>query len=346
MKKTLLIALVVLLAAGAGLAVYNGLQGKRSTSLHATGVIEGIEVNVSSKVAGRIAWLCCSEGASIKEGAPLATIEGEDIKASVAQALAGVERARADIRSFEAAIDSSRANLLSADADIRGSDAEVQKAKAQLDEAQLEAGRAEQLVKNDYISKQQRDQTVSAYQVSVAAYESAKERLNSTRPKKAAAAGALSASISQLGSSRARLREAEAALALNQSKLDDLNIASPITGTVIFKAAERGEMASPGAAILTLVDMGQLYARADIDETRIGAVMLNSPASITVEGIGGKVFKGHVSEVGRHAEFATQRDVIRGREDIKTFRVKVAIDDAEGVLKPGMTVEVAIPKAN
>jgi hypothetical protein len=56
------------------------------------------------------------------------------------------------------------------------------------------------------------------------------------------------------------------------------------------------------------------------------------------------VFKGKVSELGRYAEFATQRDVTRGRQDIKTFRVKINIEDSAGLLKPGMTVEVEIPQ--
>jgi hypothetical protein len=51
-----------------------------------------------------------------------------------------------------------------------------------------------------------------------------------------------------------------------------------------------------------------------------------------------------VSEIGRYAEFATQRDVTRGRQDIKTFRIKIRVADSHGMLKPGMTVEVKIPR--
>jgi HlyD family secretion protein len=72
-------------------------------------------------------------------------------------------------------------------------------------------------------------------------------------------------------------------------------------------------------------------------------VVLDGRASVTAEGLPGRVFKGKISEIGRYAEFATQRDVVRGREDIKTFRVKVRVEDPDGLLKPGMTVEVAIP---
>jgi HlyD family secretion protein len=76
----------------------------------------------------------------------------------------------------------------------------------------------------------------------------------------------------------------------------------------------------------------------------VSSVTLGSDASMTVESIPGKVFNGKVSEIGRYAEFATQRDVTRGRQDIKTFRVKIKVGDTGGVLKPGMTVAVEIPK--
>jgi HlyD family secretion protein len=102
-------------------------------------------------------------------------------------------------------------------------------------------------------------------------------------------------------------------------------------------------MISPGMAVLTIVDLNSLYARVDIDETKIGRVILNGKAFVRVGGVSGKAFEGRISEIGRSGEFATQRDVVRGREDIKTFRVKVRVDDPTGILKPGMTVDVEIP---
>jgi hypothetical protein len=52
------------------------------------------------------------------------------------------------------------------------------------------------------------------------------------------------------------------------------------------------------------------------------------------------IFKGTVSEMGRYAEFATQKDVSKGRQDIKTFKIKITVPDSGGFLKPGMTVQV------
>ena len=178
----------------------------------------------------------------------------------------------------------------------------------------------------------------------MAAQRASAAKLNAASAGRNAAAAQVEASLSQLNSSKAMLKEAEAGLAFSRSKLEDTTIYSPVSGTIVYKALEKGETVNPGSVILTIVELDNLYVRADIEETLVSNVVLGSEASVTVESMPGKVFKGKVSEIGRYAEFATQRDVTRGRQDIKTFRVKIKVDDKEGILKPGMTVSVEIPK--
>jgi HlyD family secretion protein len=335
----IVVFLAVLLAIGASLLSRN----KKPSFLHVTGIIDGIEVNLSSKVAGKISRICCNEGDKVQAGQVVITLESDDIKASVEQAIAGVERARADIKVAEASIENYRANILGTEADMKSAAADLEKAGAQMEESRRQAERRKDLYDKNLISKESRDQMVTDYFVNLASYDSSKEKLNAARSKKDVAASQLKAAVSQWNSSKAMLKEAEANLAFYRSKLNDTTIATPVTGTVIFKAFEKGETVTPGVTILTVVDLNSLYARVDIDETRIGRMVLNGRAFVTVEGVPGKVFEGRISEIGRYAEFATQRDVVRGREDIKTFRVKVRVDDPSGMLKPGMTVDVEIP---
>ncbi|MEK7851937.1 MAG: efflux RND transporter periplasmic adaptor subunit, partial [Deltaproteobacteria bacterium] len=92
------------------------------------------------------------------------------------------------------------------------------------------------------------------------------------------------------------------------------------------------------------VDLEDLWVRADIEETLIGRVRVGEEAVISIDGMPGISFKGTVAEIGREADFATQRDVTRGRQDIKTFGVKIKTTDKTGALKPGMTVMVNIPR--
>ncbi len=342
--KRVIVPLSVVLAACAVFMVVYLFRSKEVPALHATGIIDGIEVNLSPKVAGRISRVRCQEGETVKEGQAVITLESDDVKASVEQAIAGVERARADIRVAEASIGSGKATVLGAEAEMKSAAADVEKAHVQMEQSKREAERRKDLYEKNLIARESFDQMVAVYDGSVAAYDSSKEKLNAARSKKDAAVGQWNAAVSQMNSSRARLKEAEANVGFYRSKLNDMIITTPVNGTVIFKAFEKGETVGPGVTILTVVDLNSLYARIDVDETNIGDIVLNGPAVVTVEGVAGGVFKGRISEIGRYAGFATQRDVVRGREDIKTFRVKVRVVDPSGILKPGMTVDVGIPK--
>jgi len=122
---------------------------------------------------------------------------------------------------------------------------------------------------------------------------------------------------SQLNAAKAGLRESEANLSYSQSRLAYATITTPLSGTVVFRAFEKGETVSPGATILTIVDLSHLWVRVDIEETMIGGIILNTEATIRLNGSTGRVFKGRISEIGRYGGFATQRDVTRGRQDIK-----------------------------
>lgn len=347
MKKKLvriILALLIVAAAAVAIFVYFSARGKNSLFVSATGIMDGREVNLAPKVAGRISWICCNEGDLLTEGQRAISLESNDIKASVDQSVAAIERAKSDIKVSQAAVAGAEAGVRSSDADIKSAEADLEKTRVQMDEAKREAGRAEELHKKEFISKESRDQAVASADAALAQFKSDGAKLNAARSKREAAVAQINISVSQLNASRAALKEAEANLAFNKSKLDDTTISSPVTGTVIFRSMEKGETVSPGVTVLTLVDLSSLYARVDIDETRVGWIALGSPASLTVDGMPGKVFRGKVTEIGRYGEFATQRDVPRGREDIKTFRLKIKVDDPAFLLKPGMTVEAAIEK--
>jgi HlyD family secretion protein len=344
MKKRIIILAIVFLIAITILVVFFAQRGKRAVTIQTTGVVEGVEVNLSPKVSGRISEICCDEGERAEKGQIVIKLESDDLRASVEQARAGVEKAKADVRVAESAIENARANIQNAEAEIKSSEADVEKARAVMDDAKKKLDRATALYKEELISTDYYEIATTNYDTSVATYMASKARLTASYSKRDAAIAQLNSSISELNSAKAGLKESEANLSYHLSKLNDTTIITPVSGNVIFKALEKGETVSPGVTILTIVDMESLYIRVDIEETLIGSVALDSEAFVRAEGIPDKVFKGRVSEIGRYAEFATQRDVTRGRQDIKTFRVKIKVTDTGGLLKPGMTVEVEIPK--
>ena len=247
--------------------------------------------------------------------AELCCSEGENITA-------GSLAASLDSDDFKAAVEQADASVQRAIADINTSEANIETAKARLVEAKIEKERMTSLFQENLVPR--------------AKFDSSEANLNS-------AAAIHKASVSQLASSKARLKEAEAQLSQQKARLNDTIITTPISGVVVFKALERGEFVSPGITIYTIVDMEDLWVRIDVEESLIGMIKIGSSAFITTDAMPDKKIEGKVSEIGRYAEFATQRDVKHGTQDIKTFHVKIHFTDVERSLKPGMTVNVEIP---
>lgn len=337
-KRFLLIGFIILVLAVTLFFYFK--RDKKEVSISTTGVVEGTEVSLSSKVSGRISEFCCKEGDKVNAGHTVVRLESDDIKASVEQAKAGVLRFKADITSAEAAVKNSEANLRSSEADIKNAEAELERAGVQMQEAERQMHRAELLYANEYISNAEVELAMTSHDSSKAASNAAYARLNAAISKKDAAASQLNSSESLLTSARARLKEAEAALKFQEARLKDTEIVTPISGTVVFKAMESGEVIAPGVVMLTVVDMENLWVHVDLEETLVGYVKIGEEVSIGIDGMSGKDFKGVVAEIGREADFATLKDVTRGRQDIKTFRVKIKTEDKTGTLKPGMTVMV------
>ena len=211
-------------------------------------------------------------------------------------------------------------------------------------EAEKEMHRAEFLYKDELISIREVDLAMMTYETSTASYNAAAAKIKAAVARKESAISQLSSSRSLVASATARLKEAEAALNFQNARMDDTVIRTPISGTVVLKAMETGEVVSPGITILSIVDLDDLWVRIDMEETLIGFVKIGNEVAIHVDGMPGVVFNGTVAEIGKEADFATQRDVTRGRQDIKTFGIKIKTTDKTGTLKPGMTVMVQIPR--
>jgi HlyD family secretion protein len=341
--KGLGIAAIILILAVAGWFALGGYKKNEATVLLA-GIIEGPEVNIAPKVSGKIAEMYCKEGDPVKAGQVVFRLESNDLKAAVDEATAVVERSRANIRVSESAIRYARTVVDAAVSDIGMAQAEAEKVRAKMNDAGAKLARVKALYKQRLISEDEFETAATADASAAADLSSAQAKIVGVQSKKEAALAQLDSAENQLLLAKSDLKQSEANLSYALTKLSDTTVVSPTSGTVVFKALEKGEMVSPGVTVLTVVDLSNLYARADVDERWVEKIPLGSEATLRTEGSPNRPFKGKVSEVGRYAEFATQRDMTRGRQDIKTFRVKVSFQDPSGFLKPGMTVDVEIAK--
>jgi HlyD family secretion protein len=139
---------------------------------------------------------------------------------------------------------------------------------------------------------------------------------------------------------RAQQQAAIAGLAVIDAQASRLTMTAPVSGTVMTRSIEPGEVVSPGASLMELADLGHLTVTVFVPEDRYGEVSLGQPVTVTVDSFPGETFTGKVSRIADQAEF-TPRNVqtVEGRKST-VFAIELALDDTGGKLKPGMPADV------
>jgi len=345
MKRKFIIVAVLAVVLLGGWYFYQRNQAASNGVLRTTGTVEGREVNISSKIAGRIATLKPREGDTVAAGETVLTLDNRDLQARIRAAEAGVEQAEAQEKVAEDRIASLKAGVATATAEIATARANLDQTRAKLVEAERHLGRLQNLYKEKGIAKDSLDVAETARDSAVAAAQAAEAGVKSAQAARQGAEAQLKMAESQLGLALAGVDQAKADLAYRQAILAETTVASPIDGTVVYRALEVGETVTPEMTVLTLVDLEHLTVRVDIDESRLGIIKPGDPALIRLDDRPGLTFKGRIAAINRYGDFATQRDVSAGRQDIRTFRVTVALEPGQTGLNPGMTVRVEIPQS-
>ena len=209
-----------------------------------------------------------------------------------------------------------QANLDVAKAGERNAAADIEKARVRIVDTKRDLERNTRLLEKKLVAQNDVDKAQTAYDTAAA-------DLNKAEAQKSYA--------------EAGVKQSEAALRVAKVNLDDTVIKSTISGIVTLRAFEPGEFAPAGSTVLTVVDLENIWLRVDMEETAVSRVKLGDIVKIKADSLPEKWFTGRVAEINSEGEFATQRDVKRGRQDIKTFRVKVRIGEPKGLLKQGMT---------
>ncbi|HEX9163774.1 MAG TPA: efflux RND transporter periplasmic adaptor subunit [Thermoanaerobaculia bacterium] len=147
-----------------------------------------------------------------------------------------------------------------------------------------------------------------------------------------------------LGSAEQGVRESEAMLTQMQTDLSRTTIVSPIDGKVVQLNAHEGEvvvtgtMNNPGSVIAVIADLSEILVEAEVGETEVVGIRVGQPARIKVDAVADHEYRGHVEEIGSSAAIRQSG----AGSGIRYFKVKVAIDDPDDRLRPGMTSQVSI----
>jgi HlyD family secretion protein len=260
MKKRLIpliVAALALLIATLYFEVFRHL-GEDSSVIEGSGTIEVTEIEIASKIAGRVVSIPKEEGTSVQQGELMVKLEYDELNAQRISA---------------------RASLINAEKNLT---------------------RIRDLYRTGSVSKKDLDNAETAYRVARANFD----RISAT--------------------------------------IGNAVIYAPIDGIVLEKNLEIGEMAFPGTPIVTIANLSKPWIKIYVNERRLGLVKLGQRAEIFVDTYPDRPFRGRVIAISNRAEF-TPKTIQTKEERVKLmFAVKIAIENPELILKPGMPADALI----
>lgn len=318
----------------------------------AAGAVQGTAANgyiVASKRAalsadtpGRIVEMNVTEGQAVPKGFVVARLYSDEVQALFARAEADLALAGSGVQSARARVDVARATIAEAGSRVNKATADQADAAAGLRWAELALERARTLLAEGIGARERVEAAELARDQAQARVEAAAAALTN-------AGQAARTSELELASSEARVREAEALVAVkaaerNQARatLDKLEVRAPFDGVVVLKDAEVGEVVSPNAvgaqsrgSVATMVDFASLEVQVEVPEANLAAIELDSAAQIFLDAYPERGYEGRVLRIWPTAN-----------RQKATVEVRVGFETRDERLRPEMGARVVFTKGD
>jgi len=325
---TRLFALVALAAAPA-------CTGQDAPSApRASGYVEATEVRVASRVPGRVAEVRADEGQRVAAGDILVVLSTREIDLALDRARSERDQAVARLRLLQAG--AREEDIRQAEAQLASTESERDAARADLDAARGDEERFTRLVRSRAGTEKARDDAVARRELAEARLAAAEDRVRAAEA--ALARLRAGARPEEITGARALVAAADAQIATLEHDRDEAVVTAPLSGVVATRLIEPGELLGSAQPVFLLIDLDRAWASAFVEEPLVPDLRLDGPATVVTDA--GDRLPGRISFISPKAEF-TPRNVQTAEERAKlVYRVKVTVDNREGVLKPGMPVEV------
>ncbi len=308
-----------------------------SNELRVSGHVEATEVRVAAEVGGRLVALTVAEGDRLQAGDIVARVDTRDVELEIGRTQAEREAAEAQLRLLQAG--ARPEDVRQAQAQIDALEAEIAAIDAELVAATADRERFESLLAADAGSRKQRDDAAARVNV-------LQERTRALREQVRAAEQVVArlesgARAEELDAARARVAVVDAQIAVLRKRIDDATVVAPAGGIVTQTLVEQGEIVAPAMPLFVVTDIDRAWANLFVPEPVVPRLTIGQAAVVFTDA-GGAGLPGTVTFVSPQAEF-TPRNVQTSEErSMLVYRIKVAVDNREGVLKPGMPVDASL----
>lgn len=326
-KKVLLFALIVIFIIVSAVITTNYLNGIKVKSEVVRRI--GLDITVTATSTGtirsdneakitaqRIGWirkLRFEEGDLVKAGEVIAELDSYEALYNMKLAEATLSKTRFILDQMKASYESLRVSIAK----------DIEKAKAVLTEVDNRRKRLLELKQQGYVTEMDIDMVQKEFEVAKANLDSA-----------IASKETLKAKQSEIKAQEEVVKEALNSFNLTKLNYDRSFIRSPISGVITSRPVRIGEGVNSGSLIATVVSTKSMYIEAFIDEADVAKVRIGEEVNITMDSYPGKVFKGEVYKISPV--------VLGGKQETRTFEVRVRLKDKDILIKPGMSADIEI----
>jgi len=289
------------------------------------GMLEVNEINVASKIPGRVAELLVKEGETVKAGQLLAVLDSKEISAKVEQAKGAVKAA------------DSRMNMAkkgSREEEKRAVENQLAQAKSQFELAESTFNRIDKMYKENVIALQKKEEAEFSYKAARDQYAAAQAKydmvIKGARDEEISGAEGLS-------------YQANSALSEVMAYYDEREVRSPIDGEIFKKVTNHGEIVAAGYPVFTVVNTRDIWAVINVREDLLPAFPMGKTVKAKLPGLNGQEVEFKVEYIAVMADFATWRATNqKGDYDLKTFEIHLRPVKWLPDMKAGMTVRIPL----
>ena len=283
-------------------------------------VVPHYRIEVASKVVGRVRWMGVEKGDTVQRGEEIVRLEDEEYQARLLESIGTLQSWRARLAELEAG---------SRPEEIQRAAADLEEATAQLAQARVDFDRAEGLIGDGVIAASE--------------FDEARYRLDGLVNRVASLSKTLE--LLQLGprqeeidSTAAEVKRAEGMVAYNRTIVDATVIRAPVTGTVLERNVEVGELITTGFVgdrgakgyVVAMADLNDIQVELDISQNDFSRIFMDQKAIVTTEAFRDRDYAGEVVEISPEAD-----------RQKATVQVKVQILEPDAYIRPEMNANVA-----
>lgn len=304
------IALLLIVIAASLIWHYHSASDQRNI-IQGNGRIEATEIDIASRIAGRIKDILVHEGDYVKAGQILVYMDTDVLDAQLKEAQGQLLQANDLVGVKQSLLEQKKSEKIVAEAQLKQSEVE-------LEAAEKRAARSQRLVSKGAGSNQVADDDQAAYQRAIAAKEASQAQIE------AANAGIVTAE-EEIKGARSAIESTKGTVARMEADVKDSQLKAPRDGRVQYLIAHTGEVVAGGSPILSLVDLGDIYITFFLPTVYAGQISIGDEVRIVLDAVPNHVIPAHISFVSDTAQFTPKTVETHAEREKFMFRVKAQI---------------------